>query len=70
MGSVFHAPVSRELDTLAFLGEAREAGFATVAAVPSGGGSPELLHRGKLVVVVGTEGGGSLAWSRKPPKTG
>ena len=35
MGSLFHAPVSRELDSLEFL-QAHGAGFATVAAVPAG----------------------------------
>ena len=58
MGSLFHALVSRELDSLEFLGEADSAGFATVAAVPTGGNTPRSLPDGKLVIVVGAEGAG------------
>jgi TrmH family RNA methyltransferase len=58
MGSLFHAPVSRELDSLAFLAEAGKAGFTTVAAVPGEGDGPRTLPPGKLIVVVGAEGDG------------
>jgi TrmH family RNA methyltransferase len=57
MGSVFHAPVARELDSLAFLSEASGAGFTTVAAVPDSGDPPALLA-GRLVIAVGAEGAG------------
>jgi RNA methyltransferase, TrmH family len=58
MGSLFHAPVARELDSLGFLAQASGAGFTTVAAVPGEGRAPRSLHHGKLVIVVGAEGAG------------
>jgi len=58
MGSVFHAPVARELDSLEFLSEARGAGFTTVAAVPVSGDPPPALPAGRLVISVGAEGAG------------
>ncbi len=58
MGSLFHAPVARELDSLEFLAEAGSAGFTTVAAVPGDGDVPRSLPAGRLVVVVGAEGAG------------
>jgi RNA methyltransferase, TrmH family len=58
MGSVFHAPVARELDSLAFLSEASGAGFTTVAAVPDSGDPPPALLAGRLVIAVGAEGAG------------
>ncbi len=58
MGSLFHAPIARELDAIEFLGRAGEAGFRTVAAVPEGGEAPGSLPEGKSVMVVGTEGSG------------
>jgi RNA methyltransferase, TrmH family len=58
MGSIFHAPVSRELNALEFLALSRASGFETGAAVPRGGDLPDTLPAGKLVVVVGAEGGG------------
>src|ERR671912_1625817 len=58
MGSIFHTPVARELQTLSFLEEASASGFTPVAAVSQGGESPSLLSAGKLVIVVGAEGGG------------
>lgn len=70
MGSLFHAPVSRELDSLEFLGQAHGAGFATVAAVPAGGDVPRSLPDGRLVIVVGAEGAGlpqevvEASWAR------
>ena len=58
MGSIFHAPVARELETLAFLGKAPEAGFATAAAIPEGGKAPSVVFGEKVFLVVGTEGSG------------
>lgn len=58
MGSLFHAPVARELDAIEFLGRAGADGFQTVAAVPEGGEAPGSLPEGKLVMVVGAEGSG------------
>jgi TrmH family RNA methyltransferase len=58
MGSIFHAPVARELETAEFLGWAREAGYTATAALPEGGGEPSSMVVGKLVVVVGAEGSG------------
>lgn len=58
MGSLFHAPIARDLDTLALLCSAREAGFASAAALPEGGAPPGAMPDGKLVVVVGSEGAG------------
>jgi RNA methyltransferase, TrmH family len=58
MGSIFHAPVSRELAPLDFLSAARGCGFATVAAVVAGGGPPREIPEGRVVIVVGSEGGG------------
>jgi TrmH family RNA methyltransferase len=58
MGSLFHAAVSRELDSPRFLTVVSDAGFSTAAAVPEGGSAPRLLAAGRLVIVVGAEGGG------------
>jgi RNA methyltransferase, TrmH family len=58
MGSIFHAPVSRELEVLDFLTLSRSSGFETAAAVPQGGERPGSLRSEKLVVVVGAEGSG------------
>jgi len=58
MGSIFHAPISRELDALAFLELAEASRFDTVAAMPRGGEPPATLPRGRLVVAVGSEGAG------------
>jgi TrmH family RNA methyltransferase len=58
MGSLFHTPVARELDSLRFLGRASAAGFAPVAAVPGGGDAPRTLPVGRLAIVVGAEGAG------------
>ena len=58
MGSIFHAPVARELKTIEFLGRASGAGFATAAAVPEGGEAPSAAFGGRVVVVVGAEGSG------------
>ncbi len=58
MGSLFHAPVAREVDAPEFLREARAAGFASAAAMPEGGHAPAEVPVGKLVIVVGSEGAG------------
>jgi TrmH family RNA methyltransferase len=58
MGSIFHAPVAREVISLPFLEEAQASGFATTAAVPYGGERPSSLPAEKLVIVVGAEGTG------------
>jgi TrmH family RNA methyltransferase len=58
MGSIFHAPVARELETLEFLGKASEAGCTTVAAVLEGGEVPSAVFGDGVVVVVGAEGSG------------
>ena len=58
MGSIFQAPVARELDSMAFLGQAGRAGFGTVAAVPEEGGAPRSLPSGRVVICVGAEGAG------------
>ena len=58
MGSIFHAPVARELQTLSFIEEAKASGFTPVAAVPQGGENPSLMSAEKLMIVVGAEGSG------------
>ncbi|HEX2182214.1 MAG TPA: RNA methyltransferase [Rubrobacteraceae bacterium] len=58
MGSIFHTPVTRELDSLRFLAQAHEEGFATVSAVPGEGSTPRSLPHDRLVIVVGAEGAG------------
>lgn len=58
MGSIFHVPIARELETAGFLEESRSAGFSSVAAVPGGGDSPGSLSSESVVIVVGSEGGG------------
>jgi TrmH family RNA methyltransferase len=58
MGSIFHTPVARELQTLPFIEEAKASGFTPVAAVPQGGEKPSLLSAERLMIVVGAEGSG------------
>jgi TrmH family RNA methyltransferase len=58
MGSIFHAPVARELDSLDFVERAGKAGFGSVAAVSEGGVAPASSSSGKLVICVGAEGAG------------
>ena len=58
MGSIFHAPVVREVESAEFLATAGAAGFGTVAAVLGGSSTPRKMSSGKLVVVVGSEGAG------------
>src|SRR5829696_2530987 len=56
MGSIFHTPVARELESVDFLAEAGAAGFGLAAAVPEAGEMPESLPRGRLVICIGAEG--------------
>jgi len=58
MGSIFHVPVAREVDSLDILSAARGAGFTTAAAVPGEGDAPRSLPTGRLVIAVGAEGSG------------
>jgi RNA methyltransferase, TrmH family len=58
MGSIFHAPVAREVESLDLLKRAEEAGFATAAAVPDSGIDPREEPGGRVVIVVGAEGAG------------
>lgn len=58
MGSIFHAPVAREVESAGFIERAREVGFASAAAVPEGGEAPRSALSGKSLVVVGAEGSG------------
>ena len=58
MGSIFHAPVARELESVDFLREAQSVDFRPVAAVPGAGDSPRSLPGGRIVIVVGAEGSG------------
>lgn len=58
MGSIFHAPVARGLDSLELLSAAGEAGFSRAAAVPEGGEMPREVARGRVVIAVGSEGAG------------
>ena len=58
MGSIFHAPVARNLDAVEFLTLAHETGYRSVAAMPDGGEPADTLPEGRLVVVVGAEGAG------------
>ena len=47
MGSIFHALVARELESVDFLAEASAAGFGLVAAVPEAGDTPRVSARGQ-----------------------
>lgn len=58
MGSIFHTPIVRDVQSLPVLREAKASGFTTAAAVPHGGERPSSLPARKLVMVVGTEGSG------------
>jgi TrmH family RNA methyltransferase len=58
MGSIFHTPVARELETSEFIMRASEAGFTTAAGVAEGGEAPAAVLKEKVVVVVGAEGSG------------
>jgi RNA methyltransferase, TrmH family len=58
MGSIFQAPVAREVESATFLDAAGDAGFATVAAMPEAGETPESMPEGPLVLCIGAEGSG------------
>ncbi len=58
MGSIFHAPISREVDPFSLLEEAEASGFTSAAAVAREGEEPSSLPAGKLVILVGAEGSG------------
>ena len=58
MGSIFHTPVARQIESVDFLAEAGSSGFGLVAAVPEAGDMPESLPRGRLVICIGAEGSG------------
>lgn len=58
MGSIFHVPIAREIETVELLDEAREHDFTPVAAVPEGGVPPRSMSDGKTLILVGAEGGG------------
>ena len=58
MGSIFHAPVAREVESPEFLGLANSTDFMTTAAILGDKSSPRDMPSDKLVVVVGSEGAG------------
>lgn len=58
MGSIFHAQISRGLDSIKFLNAAREAHFFRMAAVAERGDSPDHPPEERLVIAVGAEGSG------------
>lgn len=58
MGSIFHAPVAREVRSIELLDQARNSGFVSHAAVPEGGEPSRPAMSGKSLVVVGSEGSG------------
>ncbi len=58
MGSIFHTPISREVDPFSLLEEAEAAGFTSVAAIVREGEQPSSLPADKLVILVGAEGSG------------
>lgn len=58
MGSIFHAPVAREVDAGSFLNAATSSGFGAAAAISDGGRDARRFSSGNVVVVVGSEGRG------------
>jgi TrmH family RNA methyltransferase len=58
MGSIFHTPVAREVEAAPFLDAAKDAGFASVAAVPDAEETPRAMPADGLVICVGAEGSG------------
>jgi RNA methyltransferase, TrmH family len=58
MGSIFQAPVAREVESVTFLDAAKSVGFATVAAMPEAGETPKSMPGGPLILCIGTEGSG------------
>jgi RNA methyltransferase, TrmH family len=57
-GSIFHASVAREVESVAFLDAARDAGFVPVAAVPEAEEPPRSLPASRFVFCIGAEGSG------------
>ena len=55
MGSIFHAPVAREVESVTFLDAAGNAGFAAVAAMPDAEETPKGMPEGPLVICIGAE---------------
>lgn len=58
MGSIFHVPVAREVETVELLDKSSTYDFTPVAAVPDGGKLPRSMPDGNILVLVGAEGGG------------
>jgi TrmH family RNA methyltransferase len=58
MGSIFHAPVAREVESVQFLRAAKDAGFATVAAMPDATETPKSIPAEPVVLCIGNEGEG------------
>lgn len=58
MGSIFHVPIAREVETGQMLDRASDYDLTPVAAVPDGGEPPRSMPEAKLLVLVGAEGGG------------
>ena len=58
MGSIFYAPIAREVDSVAFLRVAERQGFTPVAAVPEGGEARAGAAVERSVIAVGAEGAG------------
>ena len=58
MGSIFHAPVAREVESVSFLDAVKDAGFLTVAAMPDAAETPRSMPARPLVVCIGAEGPG------------
>jgi TrmH family RNA methyltransferase len=58
MGSIFHAPVAREVESVSVLDGVKDAGFLTVAAMPDAAETPRSIPARPLVVCIGTEGPG------------
>ena len=58
MGSIFRAPVAREVESVSFLDAVKDAGFLTVAAMPDAAETPRSMPARPLVVCIGAEGPG------------
>ena len=58
MGSIFHAAIARELDSIEFLKAAGASGFHSTAAVPDGADAGSYPVGEKPLIVIGAEGSG------------
>ena len=58
MGSIFHAAIARELDSIEFLKAAGASGFHSSAAVPDSAGAGSYPVGEKPLIVIGAEGSG------------